>query len=191
MRRFRFSIAGLIGVVCLAAIGLAAIRASSAPWAGALTSITYFSLIASFLGIVFRRGSRRVFWIGFALLGWSYIALNYSTWGALVVRHYLLAPNLADVLFEVIHPDEASERGSVSGIGGFMGMGGMGGGMGGGMRNMAIGGVAAGPPSPTTASPLAITQIVICLEALLWAYLGGWAARYFASRRGDDTPSPA
>ena len=51
MTRLRFTIGGLIAVIAVVAIGLAAIRSGSPTWAGAMQSITFFAMISSFLGI--------------------------------------------------------------------------------------------------------------------------------------------
>ncbi|MDB5353412.1 MAG: hypothetical protein JWN86_4659 [Planctomycetota bacterium] len=179
MSRPRISIASLLIVVVVVAMGLAALRAASYPWAGAFTSLTYFALLASWLGIAFGRGRRRVFWTGFALLGWGYVVLSHSSWMGNGFRSFLLAPNLSASLFEILHPEEAAGAG-------MGGMGNMGGGMGGGMRNMPLAG---GGAPPTSAIDLtAFTLIGTALEALLWAFLGGWTARYFASAR-PTTPA--
>ena len=211
MRRFRFSIAGMLGLVGLTALGFAAIRASSPPWAGVLTSVTFFAMIASLLGIGLGRGDRRVFWIGFALLGWSYLTLTLSVSGWSMVRTYLFAPNLSDMLFPLLHGEDGATGGGSSGMTGSMPMGGRG--MGGGFRSQfggggmggavamtpMMGGGMGGTPGPapgTVAEPYALTQVLCCLEALLWAVLGGWTARYFASKKVTDpslnaTPPPA
>lgn len=190
MRRFRLSIAGLLVVVAVAAVGFAAIRVASAAWSGALYSLTFFLLIGSLLGIGFGRGTRRTFWIGFAALGWGYVVLHYVPWNGRYLGPYLLAPNLFEELYDRIHiPDEVRNakgftpamrgmRGDGAPAGsGFSGMG-----MGGGFRMMAgFGGPAA--PGPTLADPLVFDRIGMALEALIWAFLGGWMARYFAAGR--------
>ena len=80
MKRPRITIAHIILVVLVVAIGLAAIRSGSAAWAGAMFSITFFMMICSFLGIALGQGMRRVYWSGFAILGWSYLLLLYVPW---------------------------------------------------------------------------------------------------------------
>src|SRR4051812_22925013 len=104
MHHPRVTIAQLILVVFVAAIGLAAIRSGSPAWSGALFSITFFAMICSLLGIALGRGTRRVFWSGFASLGWSYLFLIYVPWLFENIGQYLLAPNLFDQLEELLHP---------------------------------------------------------------------------------------
>jgi hypothetical protein len=43
--------------------------------------------------------------------------------------------------------------------------------------------MAATPPVKLV-DPQVFLRIGVALEALLWAFLGGWVARYFASARG-------
>lgn len=198
LRRIRVSIGGMIGLVALAALGFAAIRVASPAWAGALTSLTFFAMVASLLGIVFGRGSRRVFWTGFASLGWAYLFLANTSWfapspnpmlGPARIGQFFLAPALSPVIYDLLHSVEGSGfRDFTGGMrGGMGGMGGGMGGMGGGMRSMAMGGAPLPPPS---VDPYDFLRIGRSLEALLWAFLGGWTARYFASGRtpsgGDD-----
>jgi len=104
MTRLRFSIGGLIVVVAVAAIALAAIRSGSAAWSGAMLSITFFAMICSFLGIVLGRARRRVYWSGFALLGWSYMLLMYVPWLSENIGQFLLAPNLFNYLPVCVAP---------------------------------------------------------------------------------------
>ena len=223
MPKRRVTIAGLIGLVALAGLATAAISAATSAWAGFWYSLTFFLLLASLLGIGFGRGSRRVFWTGFAALGWGYMVLQYVP----IFGHYLgprmLAPAGSGPLFEAIHSDESSAN---------FGMGGMGGGVQfdymlidrspagsgpepidpmsthGGFRSVPVDPIAlaattsGGFPSPTNTgatpqkSPYAIPnfaafqRIGTALEALIWATLGGWAARYFAARRGGLDPMP-
>src|SRR2546423_9814773 len=98
MHHPKVTIAQLILVVFVAAIGLAAIRSGSPAWSGALISITFFAMICSLLGIAWGRGTRRVYWSGFATLGWSYLFLIYVPWLHENVGQFLLAPNLFEQL---------------------------------------------------------------------------------------------
>ena len=98
MNRPKVTIAQLILVIVVVAIGLAAIRSGSPAWSGAMVSITFFAMICSLLGIALGRGARRVYWSGFATLGWSYLLLIYIPWLHENVGQYLLAPNLFEEL---------------------------------------------------------------------------------------------
>jgi hypothetical protein len=164
MRRPQISIAGLLLVVLVFAIGTAAIRSGSSAWAGAIFSITVYTMICSLLGVVLTRGLRRVYWSGFAVLGWSYLLLIYLPWFSENVGRFLLAPNLFESLEQILHPESATASLS-TGV----------------FRSMALGGFGGGG-SPV-AELSAFMRIGVALEALLWAYMGGWTARYFASGR--------
>jgi hypothetical protein len=172
----RITIAELILVVVVAAIGLAAIRSGSAAWSGAMFSITLFAMICSLLGIVLGRGARRVYWSGFATLGWSYLLLMYVPWMHENIGRFLLAPNLFEQLEAVLHPASGGGGGLQSVPLGVIGASATGGGFGG----------AAGVQGVSD-----FVRIGTSMEALLWAFLGGWSARYFASGRDGVSTAPA
>jgi hypothetical protein len=177
MHPFRVTIAQLILVVVIAAIGFAAIRSGSPAWSGALFSITLFAMICSLLGIALGRGTRRVYWSGFATLGWSYLLLIYVPWLHENVGQYLLAPNLFEQLEVLLQATQTGGGGLQSVPLGALGATATAGGFGG----------AAGVPGLTD-----FVRIGTSMEALLWAFLGGWAARYFASGRDQESnPQPA
>jgi hypothetical protein len=76
MRRIRFTIASLLVVVLVLALGFAALRESNEPWESGLFTITLAVLLTSILLAIHRTESRRAFWTGFALFGWTYLALS-------------------------------------------------------------------------------------------------------------------
>jgi hypothetical protein len=166
----RISIGSLMVTIVVLAVALAAIRIGSAPWMGAMVSITFFTMIGSFLSIALGRGMRRVYWSGFALLGWSYLLLVYIPALHSNVGQFLLAPNLFSYLEEILHPE--SPGGGMQSIPpALLGAAAQGGGFGG------------GPGGVEGFSDF--IRIGVMMEALLWAFLGGWAAIYFASGRGQ------
>jgi hypothetical protein len=178
MKRVRFTLGELILMVVVVAIGLAAIRSGSPAWAGAMLSITFFAMICSLLGVILGRGTRRVYWSGFGLLGWSYLLLMYVPWLHENVGQFLLAPNLFEYLDEVLHADPQG-----------------GGGRGGGLASLPLGVLGAsatggGFTGPSGAGAFSdLVRIGMAMEALLWAFLGGWVACYFASGRDREGPS--
>jgi hypothetical protein len=185
--RPRISIAALLGFVGVAAVGFAAIRGATPAWAGLIQSVMFFAMFGSLLGIAFRREAKRVFWIGFALLGWGYVALSFTSLSPQVGRR-LLGPALFRVIHEVLYTDESQFNGPNGPAGpGMM----PGAGMGGGFRSMAAGG--GGPVATVVWVPRQADLDLIgrSLEGLLWAYLGGWLARYFASGRREASPAIA
>jgi hypothetical protein len=75
MRNLRTSIAGLMGIVLMAALGLAALRNASQAWSGAIFLLTRGVLGLAIIKAVYRRGADRAWWFGFCLFGWGYLAL--------------------------------------------------------------------------------------------------------------------
>ena len=78
MRRFRFTIASLLVVVLLVAVGFAALRESNETWDSGLFTLTLGVLLVSILLGIHRTESRRAFWLGFALFGCGYLGSPWS-----------------------------------------------------------------------------------------------------------------
>jgi hypothetical protein len=76
MRNLRFNIASLLGVILFCGVGFAALKESSDLWESGLFTLTIGVLLVSILLAVHRSEAKRAFWIGFALLGWGYLALS-------------------------------------------------------------------------------------------------------------------
>src|SRR5271157_2220571 len=76
MKHIRFSIASLLLVVLFVAVGFAALRESNETWTSGVFTLTLAALLISILLAVHRTESRRAFWIGFALFGWTYLGLS-------------------------------------------------------------------------------------------------------------------
>ena len=77
MRKIRISIAGLMGVVVVAALGFAALRNSSEAWAGLMLMVTCDVLMLGVVGSVCRGPDERARWLGFAFFGGGYLALAH------------------------------------------------------------------------------------------------------------------
>jgi hypothetical protein len=76
MKRIRFNIASLLGVILIVAVGFAALRESSDLWESGIFSLTLGVLLISILLAIHRTEKRRAFWLGFALFGWIYLVLT-------------------------------------------------------------------------------------------------------------------
>jgi hypothetical protein len=76
MSRIRFNIASLLVVVLVLGVGFAALRESNDHWESGLFTLTLSVLLISILLAIHRTESRRAFWIGFALFGWTYMGLT-------------------------------------------------------------------------------------------------------------------
>ncbi len=172
MRSHRFSIAGLMGVVLLSAIGLAALRTPSETWAGIVLLATLAALGIASVGAICLRARSRAGFLGFAVFGWIYMAAAfppYGYWPKLPTRSLLeqLAPRIAGI------------------NGPFPPAGDMGG-MGGGMRSVGQGG---GTSLWLTAAEHFL-QIGHCLFALLAASLGAVLSRWLfgaAIEKSEET----
>ncbi len=172
-------------VVC--AVSFAAIASGSEAWSGALFSITFFTMVCSLLGVALTRGMQRTYWCGFATLGWSYLVLMYAPYLNVKVGSFLCAPSLFPYIADALHaaPDVAGGLQSIPGAPiAAVATGGAFGGVGGGAGGMA------------SVDLPAFIRIGVAMEALLWAYLGGWVACYFAASRGREAdrvvaPPPA
>jgi hypothetical protein len=76
MKRIRFSIAGLLVVILVLGVGFAALKESTDLWHSGLFTLTVGVLLISVLLAMHRSTAKRAYWIGFALFGWSYLALS-------------------------------------------------------------------------------------------------------------------
>ena len=78
--RVRFSIAGVMVVVLLLAVGFAGLRTASAIWASAVFTLTVTLLAGAMLGAVACRGPSRIAWLGFGVFGWTYLLATFWLW---------------------------------------------------------------------------------------------------------------
>jgi hypothetical protein len=76
MRRPRFTIASLLGLVVFLAVGLAALRAATDSWDSGVLGVTLTLLMASVLLAVHRTGLGLAYWLGFSLFGWVYLVMS-------------------------------------------------------------------------------------------------------------------
>ena len=171
----RVSIRSVMAFIVVAGIAMAALRVGSPAWAGAMSSILFFTMVCSLLGVALRRGLRRVYWMGFAALGWSYLLLTYAPWLDEKMGSYLLGPELFTDLAAILHPEPPASGGLPSVPIGPLGATATGGAFGGGA-----------PAGGKINYVLVYMRIGAMTEALLWAFLGGWVARYFASGHSGE-----
>jgi hypothetical protein len=107
MRLPRFSIAGLMGLVVVVAVGVAALRFATELWAGILLLMTLVVLGAAVLAFHERTGAKRAWWRGFALFGWGYVVLAMGPWASEAVAPHLPTTAGLDVLHARMHPGGA------------------------------------------------------------------------------------
>jgi hypothetical protein len=82
MRVNRLSIAGLMGVILIVALGLVGLKEGTEFWAGAIFVLTTLLLLGSILNAIHGRGALRAGWIGFALFGWAYAIFVFGGWSS-------------------------------------------------------------------------------------------------------------
>jgi hypothetical protein len=173
MRSVRFSIAGLMGIVLVTALGLAALHSSSVTWAGVVLLATLGAFGIALVGAFCRTGSARGGWLGFAVFGWIYLVAAFcpnDRWPKLPTQSLLelLAPWIA----RASGPPPAIAGGFGGGTGGMGMMGGGMGMMGGGMVAPLMGGTGGGAGGAGADHIGWFFQIGHCLLALLAASLG-------------------
>ena len=76
MRRFRFRIGTLLVLIIVLGIGFAALRESNDIWDSGVFTLALGALLVSILLAIHRSEKKRAFWVGFALFGWTYLALS-------------------------------------------------------------------------------------------------------------------
>jgi hypothetical protein len=76
MRRFRFTIGGMLALVVFLAVATAALREATHLWDSGVFTAALSVLLAAVLLAVHRTERRRAYWLGFALFGWSYLVAS-------------------------------------------------------------------------------------------------------------------
>src|SRR5689334_9877107 len=80
MRLPRYSLAGLMVAVLVAAVGLAALRFATPMWASSVHTVFLGLLLAALLGACLATGRARAGWLGFAVFGWGYLLFGFTSW---------------------------------------------------------------------------------------------------------------
>ena len=105
MRKPTLPIAGLLLALGLIGIGLACLRSPASPWSGASLSALLAALTLAPIGVVYRRGSHRAFWMGFALCGLSYLTLSLAPWFDSAVRPLLVTTRAIQWAYPLMVPE--------------------------------------------------------------------------------------
>ncbi len=99
LRHLRFSLSSLLWFVVIVAITLAALVSPLGWWRTAFKATTLCCLFFAILAAIQRRGSRQSFWLGFAIVGWGYFALQQ-----LPIESALPTTSLSWKIQEVVQP---------------------------------------------------------------------------------------
>jgi hypothetical protein len=77
---FQITLARAMAVILFVSIGLVALSRPSPVWASFVFTATLVALLSSLIGILARRGRPRLALAGFALFGWSHLAISFGPW---------------------------------------------------------------------------------------------------------------
>jgi hypothetical protein len=97
----RFSLAGLMGIVAVIALGCVGLLSASTFWTSAAATITLALFLGAVLGVILLRGAEQSFLLGFALFGIVYLVLVDWDWFGGQLGHDLTV-GLVDVAESVI-----------------------------------------------------------------------------------------
>ena len=75
MPRFQFSLRALLGATAFVAVACSTLLYASGTIASVVFTVTVIVLLAAIVAALFRQGTARAFWVGFAIFGWSYVWL--------------------------------------------------------------------------------------------------------------------
>jgi hypothetical protein len=79
MHRFRFNLLTLFGFVAVVAVGCAALARPSQLWLAVVSAASLASLFYAVLAAAYGWNARRAFWVGFAVVGWGYVVLEWTS----------------------------------------------------------------------------------------------------------------
>jgi hypothetical protein len=77
VRSSRLTIAGLMGAVLVASLGLTALRSGSETWAGVVSLLACGVLALAVVGVACGSDAERAWWLGFAVWGYGYTYLAF------------------------------------------------------------------------------------------------------------------
>ena len=104
MKRYRLTIARMLGITASIGVGLAALRSATQLWASFAFTLTLGLLTISVLAAFYRCGHRRAFCVGFSACGWSYLVMCFAPWFEGFVGPSLSTTAVLDFLYPVIRP---------------------------------------------------------------------------------------
>src|SRR3954470_585194 len=103
--RLRFSIRGVMALVLIVAVGIAALR-SATGWAASLGfTMTLLGLSLAIPFAANRRGPGRAFWSAFVAFGFGYLLLAFGPWCETSIRPRLLTTKMLDALYPFVTPE--------------------------------------------------------------------------------------
>jgi hypothetical protein len=109
MRFVQFTIGRLAMVVVVAAVCFAALKQPNEWWVAGMTTLVLAALGFAILGVSYRLGRKRAFWLGFLLFGAGYGIVSAGPWFVENVRPSLITTSLIDLSFPRLHPQGAAQ----------------------------------------------------------------------------------
>ncbi len=91
MGRPRLTLASMMGLVAVSALGMTGLFSASTFWTAAAATVTLFLLLGAVLGAILLRGGEWAFCLGFALFGVIYFVLVEWDWVGGQLGHDLTA----------------------------------------------------------------------------------------------------
>jgi hypothetical protein len=101
--RPQIKLAGMMVLVLAVALGMSAVRSPTSALAAVEFTWTLLLLLGGILGVVYRRGERRPFWVGFVLFGWGYALLAFGPWFHMEVQPHLATTRALAELYPRVH----------------------------------------------------------------------------------------
>jgi len=89
MQRFRFSLLAMFGFVAVVAVGCAALAKPSQLWLVVVSALSLASLFYAVLAAAYGRNAKRAFWLGFAVVGWGYVTLEWKEASSVAPTEFL------------------------------------------------------------------------------------------------------
>jgi len=105
------TITGLLALIFLLGLCLAALANPSPSWAGVMFGLTLAALLTGVLCCLFRRGEARVLWAGFTAFGWAALMVLFAC------PDRFAGVAMADIVYEltsVIHPFDMAKYQAMS-----------------------------------------------------------------------------
>ena len=96
--RRSFSMRTLFALIGVSAVTTLALANASIYWGALFFSAAILIVAFAFLGAVFRRGTQRAWWIGFACFGAGYLVMTYAPGFDLHVGHRLISTKVLGFL---------------------------------------------------------------------------------------------
>jgi MFS family permease len=97
MRRYSFSIRGLMAFIVILGVAILALRTPSRIWANACYSIALGAVTVSISAAVASVAERRAFWVGFATCGGVYFLFALAPWFDEKTSHQLVTTTMLDL----------------------------------------------------------------------------------------------